>query len=76
MWDRIEAGAILETVKERRYPMKKIVTMILVVLLTATFAFAAGGKNHGDVGQGSVDQGDTGNKDASPGSDAMGNQVD
>jgi len=52
------------------------VSIILAFSLAVSPVFAAGGKNHGDVGQGSVDQGYTGNDDASPGSDAMGNQTD
>ena len=60
--------------------MKKVITLMvsLVLLFSVAIApvWAGGGKNQGDVGQGSVDQGDNGNEDASPGSDAMGNQVD
>lgn len=60
--------------------MKKLITLMvsLVLLFSVAIApvWAGGGKNQGDVGQGSVDQGDIGNEDASPGSDAMGNQVD
>ena len=60
--------------------MKKVITLMvsLVLLFSVAIApvWAGGGKTQGDVGQGTVDQGDTGSDDASPGSDAMGNQVD
>ena len=60
--------------------MKKIcalfVSLVFVLSLVVSPVFAGGGKNQGDVGQGTVDQGDTGNETASPGSDAQGNQVD
>jgi hypothetical protein len=60
--------------------MRKIcalfVSLIFVFCLVVSPVFAGGGKNQGDVGQGTADQGDIGNEDASPGSDAMGNQVD
>ena len=52
------------------------VSLVFVLSLVVSPVFAGGGKNQGDVGQGTVDQGDTGSEDASPGSDAMGNQVD
>jgi hypothetical protein len=52
------------------------VSLVFVLSLVVSPVFAGGGKNQGDVGQGSVDQGDTGAEDASPGSDAKGNQVD
>jgi len=52
------------------------VSLVFVLSLVVTPVFAGGGKNQGGVGQGTVDQGDTGNEDSSPGSDAMGNQVD
>jgi len=39
--------------------------------------YAGGGKNHGDVGDGSVNQGEAGSETApSPGDDAQGYQVD
>lgn len=55
--------------------MKKISVLFvsLIFSLIVSPVFAGGGKNQGDVGIGSVDQGDT--VDA-PGSDAPGNQVD
>jgi hypothetical protein len=52
------------------------VSLVFVLSLVVSPVFAGGGKNQGDVGQGTVDQGDTGNETASPGSDAKGNQVD
>lgn len=59
--------------------MKKIFTVMvsLVLFLSVAIApvWAGGDKNQGEVGTGTVDQGETGNDDASPGSDAMGNQV-
>jgi opacity protein-like surface antigen len=59
--------------------MKKVFTILISLALLMSVAiapvYAAGGQNQGDVGQGTVDQGDSGNEDASPGSDAMGNQV-
>ena len=59
--------------------MKKVITLMvsLAFLFGVAIApvWAGGGKNQGDVGMGQVDQGDTGSEDASPGSDAMGNQV-
>ena len=54
-----------------------VITTIFVLGLTVSPVFAAGGKNHGTVGQGTVDQGengaDTGN---APGDNAQGNQAD
>ena len=52
------------------------VSLVFVLSLVVSPVFAGGGKNQGDVGQGTVDQGDTGNEEESPGSDAMGYQVD
>ena len=44
--------------------MKKIFVILISLALLATVAitpvYAGGDKNHGDVGQGEVDQGDTG----------------
>ena len=61
--------------------MKNITTLCLALLmaitLAATPAFSAGGKEQGDVGAGSVDQGATGSDVGNaPGADAQGNQVD
>jgi hypothetical protein len=53
-----------------------LVSLVFALSLVVSPVFAGGGKNQGDVGQGTVDQGAIGNEDASPGSDAMGNQVD
>lgn len=50
--------------------------MALLMSVAIAPVYAGGGKVQGDEGQGTVDQGDTGSEDASPGSDAMGNQVD
>ena len=59
--------------------MRKLSVLFISLILTLTLvispAFGGGGKNQGDVGQGTVDQGETGNESASPGSDAQGNQV-
>ena len=60
--------------------MKKFVTLMISLTLLASVAiapvYAGGDKNHGDVGQGSVDQGDTGSDVGSaPGDNAQGNQA-
>lgn len=49
------------------------VTLILGLSLFGSPVVAGGGKNHGDVGQGTVDQGETAE---APGDNAQGNQVD
>lgn len=47
------------------------------VAIAPVWAAAGGGKQQGEVGNGSVDQGDIGDDvGEAPGSDAMGNQVD
>ena len=52
-----------------------LVSMALLVSVAVAPVWAAGGKNHGDVGQGEVDQGDIGSETGqAPGSDAQGNQ--
>ena len=60
--------------------MKKIYAVLISLALLMSVAiapvYAGGGKNHGDVGAGTVDQGDTGNDEKSFGSDAQGYQVD
>ena len=60
--------------------MKKVFAILTSLALMMSVAItpvcAAGGKNHGDVGQGTVDQGDTGSDEHSPGDDAQGNQAD
>ena len=61
--------------------MKKLFTILISLAFLTSVAiapvYAAGGKNHGDVGQGEVDQGDTGSDIGNaPGSDAQGNQTD
>ena len=61
--------------------MKKIFIILISLAFITSVAiapvYAAGGKNHGDVGQGEVDQGDTGGDIGNaPGSDAQGNQTD
>ena len=57
--------------------MKKFFALFVSVALILSMAvspvFAGGGKEHGDVGQGTTDQGDTAD---APGDDAKGNQVD
>lgn len=56
--------------------MKKVlvlfVSVALIFTMTVSPVFAAGGKNHGDVGTGSVDQGDSAD---APGADAQGRQA-
>lgn len=60
--------------------MKKVFTILISLALLMSVAiapvYAGGGKVQGDEGQGQVEQGDAGSPDASPGDDAMGNQVD
>ena len=51
-------------------------TLAFVIGVAVSPICAAGGKNHGAVGQGAVDQGSTGNEEASPGDDAQGYQSD
>ena len=60
--------------------MKKAFTLMisLVLLLSVAIApvWAGGGQNHGDVGIGDVDQGDTGSDTGNAsGDDAQGNQA-
>jgi len=59
--------------------MKKLFTLTVVLAFIVGIAvspiWAAGGKNHGSVGSGDVNQGDVVNG-TSPGDDAKGNQVD
>ncbi len=60
--------------------MKKVFAILISLALFTSVAiapvYAAGDKNHGDVGQGTVDQGDTGSDTGNaPGDDAQGNQV-
>ena len=61
--------------------MKKFLAIVMSLSLLLGVAitpiYAAGGKNHGDVGQGEVDQGDTGSDTGNAsGDDAQGNQAD
>ncbi len=57
--------------------MKKLFAVLVSLILSIGVAisplYAAGGQNHGDVGQGETAQGDAGNG-VSPGDDAQGNQ--
>ena len=59
--------------------MKKalIISISCVVLAVASMSsvYAAGGQNHGDVGQGETEQGEAGDG-SSPGDNAQGNQAD
>lgn len=50
-----------------------LISITLIVYMVATPVFAGGDKNHGSVGQGNVDQGNTAD---APGDNAQGNQVD
>jgi hypothetical protein len=60
--------------------MKKLFAVLVSLALLASVAiapvYAGGGKNHGELGEGTVDQGESGNDDASPGDNAQGNQAD
>ena len=60
--------------------MKKVFAILISLALLMSVAiapvYAGGGKVQGDDGQGTVSQGENGSDDASPGDDAMGNQVD
>jgi hypothetical protein len=75
----VSCYAVTPSIKQQEAAMKKFCVLffssIFVLSLLVTPVFAAGGKNQGAVGQGTVDQGSSGSEDASPGSDAMGNQV-
>mgnify|MGYP001818409602 CR=1 FL=1 len=57
--------------------MKKIcmltVAAVFILSMVVSPVSAAGGKNHGNVGQGAVDQGQTAD---APGYNAQGNMVD
>jgi len=60
----------------RRFRMKKVLVSILILmLLSATTVFAGGGKAQGEDGLGGVNQG-TGGFGISPGYDAQDNMVD
>ncbi len=61
--------------------MKKTIAILMSFALFAGIAispvYAAGGKNHGDVGKGETDQGDTGSDTGdAQGDDAQDNQAD
>ncbi|RLC04999.1 MAG: hypothetical protein DRH90_07235 [Deltaproteobacteria bacterium] len=61
--------------------MKKIYAILISLALLMSVAiapvYAGGGKNHGDVGEGTVSQGDAGSDTcAAPGDDAQDNQVE
>ncbi len=61
--------------------MKKIFAILISLALLMSVAiapvYAGGDKNHGDVGEGTVDQGDTGDDTGNAiGGDAQDNQVD
>ena len=65
--------------------MKKFFSIMIISAFLMTIialpAFAAGGKNHGEVGKGEVHQGDCGDKgdpntSDAPGDNAQGNQAD
>jgi|GEM_PF-1444096 len=60
--------------------MKKALAVLfsltLLTILAVAPVYAAGDQNHGDVGQGTVDQGDTGSETGNaPGDNAQGNQA-
>ena len=61
--------------------MRKFLTIVmslsLLLCVAITPVYAAGGKNHGDVGTGEVDQGETGSDTGNAsGDDAQDNQTD
>ena len=61
--------------------MKKVFTIMISLALLTSVAivpvYAGGDQNHGDVGKGTVDQGDTGSDTGNAqGDDAQDNQVD
>lgn len=61
--------------------MKKVFTILISLTLLASLSiapvYAAGGKNHGDEGKGTVDQGGTGSSTGNAsGDNAQGNQTD
>ncbi len=61
--------------------MKKVFLILISLAFITSVAiapvYAAGGKNHGDVGSGEIDQGDTGSDTGNAlGADAQGNQAD
>lgn len=65
--------------------MKKTISILMIsaffMTLIALPVFAAGGKNHGEVGKGEVHQGDCGDAgdpdtNEAPGDNAQGNQAD
>jgi hypothetical protein len=49
-----------------------VIALVFTVSMSVSPVFAGGGKNHGDVGQGSTDQGTTAD---APGDDAQDNQA-
>ena len=55
-----------------------LISLAIITSVAAAPVYAAGGKNHGEVGDeyGSVHQGDIGSDTASPGDNAQGNQAD
>lgn len=54
-----------------------VITAIFVLSLSVSPVFAAGGKNHGSVGQGTTDQGSTGSDTGyALGDNAQDNQAD
>ena len=60
---------------KRQYLVKVLIALLAAMLCQPIYA--AGGKNHGDVGQGTVDQGTIGSETGNaPGSDAKDNQSD
>jgi opacity protein-like surface antigen len=64
----------METMMKKFFVM--LVSMALFVSVAVAPVWAAGGKNHGDVGQGETDQGDTGSGTGNAsGDDAQDNQA-
>jgi hypothetical protein len=54
-----------------------LISLALFTIVAVSPVYAAGGKNHGEVGQGDVDQGDIGSDMGNAqGDDAQDNQTD
>lgn len=56
--------------------MKSIIMFVLLIALSTGMVYAGGDQNHGDVGTGTTDQGDTGSDTGNAsGDDAQDNQA-